>query len=555
MTRSLRTWLRRARPERRRLLEAIGISLLAAAASIVLLGGSGLLVGKAAGGGGLAALGVLLVVIELVAFLRAPLRYEERIVTHRVALGSMVRWRSWLYDVVVERLPGSLSALSSGELLERAVGDVDALEDLWVRLALPSLSAAATALLAAAVLAFVLPLAGAIFVGGVVLVVLGVGVVARGAGVDADAEARWRGLASAATADLVIGLAELTMAGTTRASLERIAQLEEHRSTATRRAGRRRGLGLVLVGLASGLVILGVALSAAHGAHQGQITAAEAAAITLVAVAGVEPLVGLLLAALRAPEVAASAERLDELAAAPLAALETARPLPWPTGGELVFEHVAAATVPGGVELLRDVSLHLAAGERVALLGSSGAGKSTICSLILRFLEPTQGAISIGGCSFSELSGAELREHVALLDQSPAFFGGTVADCLRLGAPSADEAQLREVLDLVDLSELDLEGAVAEAGASLSGGQQRRLALARVLLRRPALLLLDEPTAGLDEHQGVAVLERCLAAAGSAGVLLLTHRVAETSGFDRVYVLADGVLSQLDGAARETLLG
>jgi ATP-binding cassette subfamily C protein CydCD len=551
---SLAAWLRRARPERRRLLEAIGISLLAAAASLALLGGSGLLVGKAAGGGGLASLGALLVVIELVAFLRAPLRYEERIVTHRVALGSMVRWRSWLYDVVAERLPGSLSSLSSGELLERAVGDVDALEDLWVRLALPALSTAATGLLASVVLLVVLPEAGALFAGGVLLAVVGIAVVARGASTDAEAEARWRGRASAATTDLVVGLTELTVAGTALGSLERIADLEGLRAAAARRAGRRRGLGLVVVSLLGGLTILGVALAGAHGAHHGQLTAAEAAAITLVAVAGVEPLVGLLLAALRAPEVAASAERLDELAAAPLAVAEPLKPRPWPEGGELVLEHVRALAAPGEPELLHEVSLRLGAGERVALLGSSGAGKSTICNLLLRFLDPTGGLITIGGIPLAELSSTELRGHVALLDQSPTLFGGTVADCLRLGAPGAATADLREALELVDLGELSLDELVAEDGASLSGGQRRRLALARVLLRRPSLLLLDEPTAGLDELQGLAVLERSLAAAGDAGVLLLTHRVVETQAFDRVYELAGGVLSELDGAARQRLL-
>jgi thiol reductant ABC exporter CydC subunit len=553
---TLRDWLRRAMPPRRRLVEAASLSVLAAAASIALLGGSGLLIGKAAGRGGLAALGVLLVFIELVAFLRAPLRYEERVITHRVALGSMVRWRSWLYDTVAQRLPGSLSSSSSGELLDRALEDVDALEDLWVRLALPVFGAAATSILGVAIVAILVPSAGLVLAAGVILGALCALGAALGADRDAEAEARWRGIAAARTVDLVVGLSELTMATGADASLGQIADAERRRGALARRAGLRRGVGLGMTGLLGGLAVLGVVLCCAHAAHRGEITAAEAAGLSLVAVATVEPLAGLVMAALRAPEVAASGARLDELEAAPIAAPESAAPSPWPVGEPLMLHHVAAPATVGGPLVLRDVSLEVAPGERIALLGASGAGKSTICALLLRFLDPERGSISIGTAALDSLGSEELRRHIALLDQSPVLFGGTIADALRLGDPAATDDDLRAALELVDLGELgasSLEMALAEAGSSLSRGQQRRLALARVLLRRPTVLLLDEPTAGLDERQGADVLRRSLDAAPGAAVILLTHRVAETEGFDRVYVLDDGVLSELGAPERAAL--
>jgi ABC-type multidrug transport system fused ATPase/permease subunit len=220
-------------------------------------------------------------------------------------------------------------------------------------------------------------------------------------------------------------------------------------------------------------------------------------------------------------------------------------------------DHVAAPAGLGGPLVLSDVSFRVAPGERIALLGASGAGKSTVCALLLRFLDPTRGSISVGGTPLERLSTDEIRDHVALLDQSPVLFGGTIADSLRLGDPDATDEELHRVLDLVELGELGdggLDLQIAEAGASLSGGQQRRLALARVLLRRPALLLLDEPTAGLDEEQGHSILESCLDVTPDAAVVLLTHRVAETQGADRVYLLTDGVLNELDTAARLALL-
>ena len=235
--RSLLAWLRRARPPRRRLLEALGTSLLAAAASLLLLGGSGLLIGRAAGGGGLAALGALLIVIELVAFLRAPLRYEERLLTHRVALGSMVRWRAWLYDVIAQRLPGGLSRAASGELLDRAVEDVDALEDLWVRVALPLLSALSTGLLGALLVAFVLPIAAFVLLAATLLGMAVALLVTRGASEDALEEARRRGAAAARTVDLVLGLAELTMAGSLERAIAGIEDQERGRAAMASRAG------------------------------------------------------------------------------------------------------------------------------------------------------------------------------------------------------------------------------------------------------------------------------------------------------------------------------
>ena len=128
--RVLSNWAERSRPPTRRLLASVGLALLAALSSLALLGGSGVLVVRATGGGGLAALGGLLIAIELMAFLRAPLRLSERLSAHRVALRSMIQWRLWLYDGIARQPAGTLT-ISSGELLDRSIDDVDALQDLY----------------------------------------------------------------------------------------------------------------------------------------------------------------------------------------------------------------------------------------------------------------------------------------------------------------------------------------------------------------------------------------------------------------------------------------
>ena len=553
MMRDLLRWMKRAAPSRSRLWRAVGISLLSATCSLVLLGGSGFLLGRAVHGGGLAALGVLLVVIELVAFLRAPIRYEERLLTHRVALGSMVTWRTWLYDVVSVRLPGSLSLRGSGELLDRAVDDVAALDDLYVRLALPLLSALSAAILGVVVVSLVDPLLGTILGVGSLLCLLVALCSGSGLRSIVHEEASARGEVMAATVDLFDGLDELVMADATRHLVSEIEANERRRSHAAATMGRRRAVVLSLVGFASGATVLASTLLAAHAVQQGMISGAAAAGVVLAGVATLEPMLGVVMAALRAPEVAEAGARLEELSAAP-AGPSLHGHTPWPDEFDLQFSGVSASAAPGGPLLFEDLNFTIPQGERLAILGSSGSGKSTMCSLLLGFLAPIEGSISIGSIPLSDLDPDVRRSEIALLDEYAVLFGGTVGDCLRFGAPAATDEELDAVLSTVDLSHLALSDPIAESGASFSGGQQRRLALARVLLRKPSILLLDEPTAGLDDNQAHSVIQGTLAAAPTATVILLTHRLGETEGMDRVFLLESGALRELADAERASLL-
>jgi thiol reductant ABC exporter CydC subunit len=560
MIATLSSWWRRSHPDAGQLGAALALALVTAATTLILLGGSGLLVVRATGPGGLVALGGLLVVIEVVAFVRAPLRFKERMSAHRVALRSMVAWRAWLFDVLALRSPGATGSLASGELLDRTIEDVDALQDLYVRLALPAMTCVVTGGLATLICVVILPMAG-LLVG--TALVLGIGVSwavgARAARADLlDAAAR--GQVSARSADLLLGLTDLTMGGATEAFLEALDDAEHRRNRSVARRSDLRGLGTGVIAIISALCVVGVALATGSAHHRGVVTSGEAVALTLVALAGLEPLVGLLAAAIRAPEVAASGDRLDAIAALPLPVAEPAAPCPWPPGrGVIELEGLAAPALVGGPAVLRDVTLRIPPGAHVAILGASGSGKSTLCRVLMRFIAPTAGSLCVENTSLTAISSDEVREHIAMLDQSPSIFGGTLRDCLRLGDPTATDAELLSVLERCELSELaapalgGLDRQVAEDGATFSGGQQRRLALARALLRYPEILVLDEPTAGLDAAQAADVLDTCLSAAGDASVVLVTHAVEETVGFDQVLWLEDGALRPLDDEQLESL--
>lgn len=539
----LSRWWRRSSPPRSRLLASLGWSALGTLASLALLGGSGVLVVRATGATGLAALGLLLLGIELVALLRAPLRLRERLLAHRVALGSMVRWRAWLFDEVARR-PAVQLQRSSAELLDRAIEDVDLLEDLYLRCALPALAAASATILAAAWIAASAPLAGLVVLvaGGAGLSIALVGL--RWASRLELAAARARSGLAEASADLIAGMAELRMVDGAAAAIERVDAADRLQHELAGRRSRIRGGILAAEVAIVGLGILVALLVAGQGVSAGRVPVAAAAGIALLALAGLEPLAGLAGAALRAPEVAASALRLEEVEEVAVGEGDAGGGGTWPAGvPEISLRGVRARPVGSSQPVLSSVDLRLEPGSRTALLGASGAGKSTLAALLLRLQDLEGGVAAVGGVDLRSIPGDEVRRHVALLDQRPAIFGGTVRDALRLGDPQASDAAMADALRAGGLEgELGLDDRVGELGGGISGGQRQRLALARVLLRRPSLLILDEPTVGLDPVQAAAVVDAALEAAGDATVLLITHDLAEAARCDAVHWLADGRL-------------
>jgi thiol reductant ABC exporter CydD subunit len=201
-------------------------------------------------------------------------------------------------------------------------------------------------------------------------------------------------------------------------------------------------------------------------------------------------------------------------------------------------------------------SLVLRPGEVVAVTGPSGAGKSTLLAVILGLLEPSAGRVSVSGddgvdVDLATIDPAAWRERVAWVPQAPYLFAGSVADNVRLAAPAASDADVADALARVGLADVAPDRVVGERGSGLSSGQRRRVGFARALLRRSPILLLDEPTAGLDEAAEAALLRAIRAAAdGGAAVLLVAHRPGAVAEADRtVLVRAEAVDDGAESAA------
>ena len=506
------------------------LGLAAAAATIGLLAGSGYVVGRAALRPGLSALVGILAAVEVLAFLRGPLRYAERLVGHDAALRALTRWRLWLYDCLAPRVPAALAGWRSGDLLARAIDDVDTLGDLYLRTLLPVAIAAGAAVIGTVAVGFILPWA-ALALGVPLAVALTVPAVLTWRRSGDDEVAALAGTLSAQVVDALAGAPELLAFGADDAMLSAVEELGA-RSDALE--GRHAHLGTaaalviqVCIAIAvTGVLALGV--GAVHDHHIGQVMVAV---LPLAALGTFETVPGVPQAVARALVVRASAQRLFALDDVPIPVRDPAAPRTRRSGcPRSTSPPSRCATTPAcpAPSTGSTCACRPAAGSRVT--GSSGAGKSSLVTALLRFWPLESGTLSLGGVDVEHLRQADAHRACALADQRAQLFAGTVRSNLTLGRPEATEDEQARAVRAARLDAWvaglpqGLETPVGEDGVALSGGERRRLAVARALLAPGPVVVLDEPTSGLDPRLADELIEGVFAAAGDRSILLITHR-------------------------------
>jgi len=509
------------------------LGLAAAAATIGLLAGSGYVLGRAALRPGLSAIVGILAAVEVLAFLRGPLRYEERLVGHDAALRALTGWRVWLYDCLTPRVPAALAGWRSGDLLARAIDDVDALQDLYLRTLLPVAVAVGACAIGTSAVGFILPWA-ALALGIPLLVALTVPAALTWRRSGDDEMAALSGTLSARVVDALQGAPELLAFGADGAALDAVEALGRRSDALERHHARLATVAATIIAgcLAVALaVVLALGVDAVHAGHLGQVMVAV---LPLTVLATFEMVPGVPAAVARSLTVRASADRLFALEDVEIPVRDTVAPVPLGKGVPAVaFEDASVRYRPGLPRALDGVDLSLPPGGRVAVTGSSGAGKSTLVTALLRFWPLEGGTLSLGGVDVDQLSQHDARAACALADQRAQMFAGTVRSNLLLAHPDADEEQIAGALRAARLDAwvaalpAGLDTPVGEDGVALSGGERRRLAVARALLAPGPVVILDEPTSGLDQQLADEVLEGVLAAAGERSVLVITHRVAE----------------------------
>ncbi|PJJ99049.1 thiol reductant ABC exporter subunit CydC [Lysobacteraceae bacterium NML91-0213] len=490
--------------------------------------------------------------IRALTFARIVSRYAEKLYGHDVTLRLARDLRVWFFARALPQAPLGLGRERLGDLLARLVGDIETADGLLIRALGPLLALAAITVAVIAVTALVLPSAALCLLVAALVIAVGVPATTSWGARDAEHEraAARAGLRHAmqegieGAADLIALDAQAGQRARIDAATDVLAQRE------SRLLHRLSWSGLVhALVVAVALPALLWLLLVAH--HAGAIGTAAAAAVLFAGVALFEVAAGVGQAwqALRAAR--ASLRRLDDIAmrAAPVGT--PADVVALPAHGTLQLSGVRfdwGGAAPRAV--LDGIDFALRPGERVAISGDSGAGKSSLMALLLRLRDPDGGRISFGGVDLRDADLADWHRRLAWLPQDAPVFAGSVRDNLAMGDAAADDARMWQVLEAVRLGDAvrglrgGLDGWIGEGGSSLSGGQARRLALARALLRDAPVLLLDEPTEGLDVDTAHALLHDVARLSEGRSVLLISHDSLPAGVVHRRCRLRDGRLQE-----------
>ena len=492
--------------------------------------------------------------IRALTMARIVSRYFEKLLGHDATLRIARDLRVWFFARALPLAPGKLGNTRTGELLARLMGDIGEVDGLFVRAIGPLLAMGVVSVAALLAAVLVYPPAAALLALMALLIGTAIPLLAvRGGKAGETERAQRRASLRTLAFEGLEGAADLLAQ---QAQGRWIVQVDEaaRKVAASDRRRRRRLLSAQLLhGLCAGAGLVAMLALALHGHASAGLAPALAASLVFMTVALLELWAGAGLAwqALVAGRV--SAGRLQAIVEQAPAVAEPAIATVLANAGQAASLrlHDIVFSWPGQQRRVLDgLDLDIAPGQRVAIGGDSGSGKSTLSLLILRQADPQAGQIQFNGQDIASLSLAQWHQQLAWMPQGAPIFAGTLAENLRLGDAGASDAQLWQVLQRVRLDTWaqdngGLETWVGENGATLSGGQARRLALARALLRPGPLVLLDEPTEGLDVDTAHALLADLPAALAGRSLLMISHDVLPPGVVDVQYRLREGRLQPL----------
>jgi len=478
--------------------------------------------------------------IRALAIVRSVGRYGERLVTHEAAFRVLADLRVWLFRCLEPLAPAGLERYSGADVAGRLRSDVDALENLYLRIIAPLAIGGLSILLAVALMSLWSGSAAVALL--VFLLLAGVGLPLLAERLAREPGRRSTVLESdlrVAITEGLQGAEELILLGALPLQTARVNDLSQRLIAEQQRLGRIGALTQAGAGACGGLGVAAVLAVGGMATVSGRLAGPELVMALLFAAAAFEA-AGTLPGALQLfPAAREAARRILELTNAPQPVPDPPLPAaPLPATTEIVFADVSCDYTPG-FPVLTSFNLTIPAGSRVALVGPSGIGKSTIVEILLRFRD-YGGSVTLGGSEIRELAGDELRSLISVLPQRPHLFNASIGDNILLGNTGATGKQLQQALEGACLADwigglpLGLETPVGEGGAAVSGGEGRRIALARALLKDAPILLLDEPTEGLDARTEQELVGRLIRATRGKTVLLITHRPACLTMVERV---------------------
>ena len=529
---TLQALLRLVPVPRRRLAWAVLLGALTVIFGVGLMATAGYLISRAAERPPILSLMIAIVAVQFFGIGRPVVRYLERLASHDMTLRVLGGLRARFFERIEPLAPAQLDGYRRGDLLSRMVADVDALQNLYLRGLEPPLVAMLAGGVSVGVASAVLPTAGLALAAGLLVGGIAVPAVAGVLGARAARrQASARGQLAAELVELTSAAPELVAFGREHDALQRVQTADARLVRIARRSALATGLADGLGLLVTGITVAAVLALAVHASGEGRLDKVLIALLGLLALASFEAVTPLAATARELSATLAAGRRILELTDQSPSVSDPATPVdlpPWPFA--VALEGVSARYPGQRHRAVHGVTLRLAPGERVALVGPSGAGKTTVVNLLLRFLAPEEGRVTLGGRDVRDYRQDDVRGAFAVAGQDAHLFSASIADNVRLARPEAGESEVEQALrrariwDWVASLPDGLATQVGEVGSELSGGQRQRIVLARALLAGAPVLVLDEPTAHLDHDTASALMRDVMAVADDRTVLLITHR-------------------------------
>jgi ATP-binding cassette, subfamily C, bacterial CydC len=545
-----RRLLRIAQPALGWMALAAALGVLTVGSGVALMAASAWVISAAALQPSIAELQVAIVALRLFGITRGLLRYAERLASHHATFQLLARLRLWFFTSLEPLAPARLQQFQSGDLLTRILSDIETLQDFYLRAISPPVVGLVVALLTAWVLAGISPALAALNVCLVCLGGIGLAWVAQRLTRSSGARLiQARSEMQAALVEALQGMGDWLAYGLEAGWITRLGVLGSQQE----RSQSRRSDVLGLVSSASSalgmLACLATIAVLTPQIHLGGLPGVWLAAFALGVLASYEP-VGAL------PSAAEQASRSRQAAARLLQVVETAPEVDEAAGSpfeapfrSLRLEQLSFHYPHDPRPVLSDVTFNLARGQRLAVLGSSGSGKSTLIHLLLRFWEADSGRILVNDVDILQLEAASVRRLFSSLLQPPYVFSDTLASNVGLQQPDLQPRAIEHALELAELTLRvqtmpdGLDTWVGDFGTALSSGERQRLALARALARPAPILLLDEPTAGLDPITAGRVLDNIWGALDERTLIVVTHDPTALERMDEILILERGTIA------------
>lgn len=479
------------------------------------------------------------------AIIRTAGRYFERLVSHDATFRVLQHLRVATFSKLLPLSPAGLARFRQGELLNRIVADVDTLDHLYLRVISPLVGALVVILVVTIGLS-VLDVTLALTLGGIMLATLLLlpPLFYRAGKPTGEQITQLRGQYRQQLTSWLQGQAELMLFNASDRYRKQMEKTEQRWQEAQRRQAELTALSQALMLLIGGIAVIAMLWMASEGVGGNSLPGALIALFVFCALAAFEALAPVTGAFQHLGQVIASARRITQITEQqPEVTFSQQAPQSF-SQVALTLNEVTFSYPQQSAPALKDISLQVAAGEHIAILGRTGCGKSTLLQLLTRAWDPANGQIQLNGQPLSELSETTLRQAMSVVPQRVHLFSATLRDNLLLAAPQVSDARLADILARVGLEKLledsGLNSWLGEGGRQLSGGELRRLAIARALLHDAPLMLLDEPTEGLDATTESQILDLLSEVMRDKTVLMVTHRLRGLARFNQIIVMDNG---------------